>query len=117
MDSSDLGDTIFPDRNFMFNLPGSSSGGLQIIIAFMLGVLFSPWSYGLLYFLLFLLVYEIILIYFCRTHSEKWCIDVRIGVFAASILGFVIGRYLTGYRHPLDDDHRIGKSKKFSKMS
>lgn len=79
----------------------------QIFLAFCFGILLSPWSYGLFYFLIFLLVYEVYILLY--TNQNSWKMEIRLGVLAASIFGFIIGRILTGWNHPLDDDHRIHK--------
>lgn len=73
----------------------------QLIASFCLGVLFSPWSWGLQWFIAFLIVYEILAIYFTRCDSLYWKANIRIGVVAASLLGFILGRILVGYNNPL----------------
>lgn len=83
----------------------------QLLVAFCLGILFSPWSLGLLYFLIFLIIYEAYAFYATAGRAPSWKIEIRLGVMAASIFGFIIGRILTGWNHPLDDDHRIHKTR------
>jgi hypothetical protein len=71
---------------------------VEFLMSFMIGVLFSPWSRGLLYFLLFAIVLEIF--YYMK---EKWCPFHRVGLFFSALLGFILGRLLIGYHLPFDD--------------
>ncbi len=64
----------------------------QLILSFCLGILFAPFTYGFIYYLIFLILYEIILF----AMSKPWNYELRIGVFAFSLIGFIIGRYLVG---------------------
>lgn len=86
---------------------------VQLILAFTLGILLSPWSYGLLYFLLFLIAYEIVLVYMTEAQVPYWRIETRLGVIAASILGFIIGRVLVGFPdHGLTHKPKRNKQKR-----
>lgn len=76
----------------------------QQIIAFCLGVLFSPWSWGFIYYLAFLILYEIVTAYMTWCQPPYWCLSSRIGIVAASLLGFIVGRIIVGYEHPLKDE-------------
>jgi hypothetical protein len=73
----------------------------QLISSFCLGVLFSPWSWGLVYYIAFLLIYEILSAYYTWCQLPYWRLSTRLGVIAASLLGFILGRILVGYNNPL----------------
>ena len=75
----------------------------QLVSALCLGILFSPWSWGFLYFIGFLLLYEVITAYFTWCQAPYWNMMTRLGVIAASLLGFILGRILVGYNNPLVD--------------
>lgn len=83
----------------------SNNDFVQLIGAFCTGVLFSPWSWGLRWFVAFLIVYEVLAIYFTRCDSLYWKFSTRIGVVCASLLGFILGRILVGYDNPLVNEN------------
>jgi hypothetical protein len=66
----------------------------KYVIAFVGGFVFAPWSWGLVYFLIFLLLYEIFIYYLCRKYSQCWDKEVRLGIIVFSVLGFILGRIL-----------------------
>lgn len=72
----------------------------QILASFALGILFAPWSWGPLYFITFLIAYEIVCGYFTRGQAPYWRLEARVGILFASILGFIIGRTLVGHQDP-----------------
>ena len=67
---------------------------LQFGISFGIGVLFSPWSSGLFYLLVGILVYEIILALLLASYSYPYPAFTRAGVIASSLLGYLVGREL-----------------------
>jgi hypothetical protein len=69
----------------------------QILTAFLIGVLTSPWSWGIVFFLLFLLAMELLTLYQLGINSPFWRIEVRLAVIVASVLGFLFGRALVGF--------------------
>jgi hypothetical protein len=79
-----------PDSNFK----------VQCILGFCSGLIFSPWSYGFIFFLLFLIVWEVLYAYATKMHPSQWGIVERIIVIEIAILGWVIGRLLVGYTKP-----------------
>lgn len=89
----------------------------QIVAAFTLGIIFSPWSWGLLYFLLFIIGYELVAIYMTAAEEPYWRFETRIGVIAASILGFVIGRIIDGFPDPLQNMPKKKLPKKNDSLS
>lgn len=66
------------------------------------GLLFSTWSWGIVYVLLFLIAYEIGYYIYCRNYKEpgEYDLMIRIGIFAGAFMGFLIGRAITE-----TDDH------------
>ena len=67
----------------------------QVIVSFFWGLLFAPWTYGLL-FLIYFIVYQELLVYlFTRTKTNYYNIFIRTGVIYSYILGFIIGRTLS----------------------
>lgn len=87
-----------------------------LILSFCMGVLLSPWSWGFWWFLVFLIVYEIVWLVYCRwwrsetitfgallgLPSQKgWSMFARFGIVVASIAGFLVGRTFSHPTHPL----------------
>ncbi len=72
----------------------------QLIVSFCLGVLFSPWTFGPLFYIVFILVYEIICGYVYQFKSPFWNFSTRIGIIFSSLFGFLVGRILIGYDDP-----------------
>lgn len=70
--------------------------------AFFSGFLFSAWSWGILYVLSFLIIYEIGYYVYCSATKklDKYSILIRIGLVAGGLMGFLIGRGIIE-----DDDH------------
>lgn len=68
--------------------------------AFFSGFLFSSWSWGVVYIILFLIVYEIFYFMFCCYQKRNYNIMIRIGIVAGAFMGFLIGRNIIE-----DDDH------------
>lgn len=66
----------------------------QMIVSFAFGVLLSPLSFGLLWYLLFIFTYEIL--YFCTTHHEYWNFYTRAAVIITAIFGWIVGRSVRG---------------------
>lgn len=68
--------------------------------AFFLGILFSTWSWGIAYFFLFIIFWEIGVCWFYKYNGYHWDVSMRFGLAAGSLLGFLIGRCITE-----TDDH------------
>ena len=66
----------------------------QIVVAFSMGVIFSPWSLGFVFFLSFLILYEILLLSLCQNYGYQWNILQRLSVVTSSIIGFYLGRWI-----------------------
>lgn len=70
--------------------------------SFFSGVLFSSWSWGILYLISFLILYEIMYYVYCYSWGKLtgYDLQIRIGMVAGAMMGFLIGRCITE-----DDDH------------
>jgi hypothetical protein len=66
----------------------------QMIAGFALGLIFGPFSKGIAYFLLFILVYEIALFYYTQDVTPSWRMEARFAISVGSLLGWIIGRWL-----------------------
>ena len=65
---------------------------VQLVTAFTLGVILSPWSAGLKWFLAFIVIYELVLGYVVRFQMPYWRPLARAGIICASIFGWILGR-------------------------
>lgn len=70
--------------------------------SFFSGFLFSYWSWGILYLLLFLILWEVFYFgyYYAYKGLDMYCPIIRIGIVAGALMGFLIGRAITE-----NDDH------------
>lgn len=68
----------------------------QVIIAFVWGVALSPWSSGIFILIWSIILYE--LAYYIFTHGDPhfYNLSIRPAVISASVLGYIIGRTLSG---------------------
>lgn len=85
--------TLFPDW-FAEKLYGNEL--LLILSAFAIALTLASWSYGIIFFFAFLVTWEIIYYIAVRGTKPYWFLEVRLAIIAASILGWLIGRELTG---------------------
>lgn len=60
------------------------------------GILFSSLSWGIIFYFLFLLIYFIAYYQYTQYNNLPWHLDQQIGIFAASLFGFLIGREIIG---------------------
>lgn len=65
------------------------------------GILFSGISYGLLYVIVFLIIWEVLYFMYLDSNARRWEPIERITVILFAILGFLLGRLLHD-----DDDHQ-----------
>ena len=72
----------------------------QVVIAFAIGLIFAPWSWGLLYLLIFFILFEISYAFIHRDFSSDHVL-VRITVVAASFFGWLVGRLSVEDRTPI----------------
>lgn len=68
--------------------------------SFFSGFLFSHWTWGILYLLLFLIIWEIGYYIYCSAYRNDYDLMIRIGIVAGALMGFLIGRAITE-----NDDH------------
>ncbi len=70
--------------------------------SFFSGVLFSYWSWGILYLLAFLIIRELAYYLYCYAYKGLTYYDlmIRIGIVSGALMGFLIGRAITE-----NDDH------------
>ncbi len=71
----------------------------QYIVAFGIGMIFAPFSYGLIFYLFTLIMFELILFYYGR--SRSWNPRIRLTIVLFSFIGWITGRILTGFKYPL----------------
>lgn len=75
------------------SLKASSDWIPEAIVGFSSGLVFSPWSYGLVYYLLFIVSYELIYLYLYR-NNNIFNYSGRSIIIIFSLIGFIIGRML-----------------------
>lgn len=70
--------------------------------SFFSGFLFSTWSWGILYIISFLILYEIGYYVYCYSYKglDDYYFITRIGIVAGAFMGFLIGRAIIE-----EDDH------------
>ena len=79
--------------------------------AFTIGLLFSPWSKGFFFILIFAALYTMILAIGTNCCPKYWHPDERIGTIASGLLGWLVGRILIGDAYPLKEfRHRQSKN-------
>lgn len=77
---------------------------VQIIVGAVIGIILSPWSFGLILFLLYIILFEMFYMYYVGTFESFDYIFGRAGVICGSILGWIIGRVAVGYSNPLNNE-------------
>lgn len=82
-----------------FTLP-SFTYVAQIMIAFVYGIIFSPWSYGFWWMLLFLILYEIVIASVTRMRMPDWYAPGRLAIVLFSFFGWTLGRIVVEYQDP-----------------
>lgn len=65
----------------------------QFLLSFSFGVLFSPISWGILFFIAFIIVWEVMAFFL---YGDEWSAVNRAGVVACTLFGWIVGRTLTG---------------------
>ena len=73
--------------------------GYVFIAALISGILFSEISYGLVYVILFLLIWEFLYFAYLHANYKKWELIDRVLVILGAVLGFLLGRFM----HENDD--------------
>ena len=82
--------------------------------AFFSGFLFSTWSWGIVYLVLFLVIYEILYYGYCRCfgNMSNYSLMIRIGLVAGVFMGFLMGRVIT---NQADHDENIRQFSEYFK--
>jgi len=71
-----------------------------VLASFLAGLLFSAVSFGIVYLIIFLIIWEIFYFGYLDVNDRKWSLDDRVLVIFAALLGFLVGRFFHD-----DDDH------------
>ena len=69
--------------------------GYQVVTSFAFGLAFSPFSKGLMFYIIFVVVWELYLFIVHATFKSRYPFLKRIIIIIIGFLGFIIGRYLT----------------------
>jgi hypothetical protein len=67
---------------------------LQFSVGFFIGVSFGPISKGILWLIVWIIIYEIILLWGTRKLKEKYRTDARFLINIGSLIGWVVSRKL-----------------------
>ena len=68
----------------------------QLVVAFVFGILLSPWSSGIFFLVVFIIIYEWLLYVFTHGNPQYWSSFTRCAVICGSVLGYIVGRTLSG---------------------
>lgn len=60
--------------------------------SFFAGILFSPLSWGIVFYFLFLFIWSLAYWVYCKYTDSVWILAEQVGLFAASLFGFLLGR-------------------------
>ena len=72
---------------------------LSLFITFLCGIMFSPFSSGFIYNILFIICYEL---FFYMRNPEKIVFPQRVAIICVSLIGFMIGRIIFyPKKHPI----------------
>lgn len=66
----------------------------QVVIGFTMGLLLAPFSMGLMYFLFWTLIVEVMYAYYSEMKKPHWRWLARLAIFSAAFYGFILGRWL-----------------------
>jgi len=80
-----------------------------ILMSLIVGFLFAGISWGIIYVIIFLILWEIAYFAYLNCNNKKWDLEVRVTVILAAFLGFLLGTNL----HDKDDHYE--SCKKFKK--
>lgn len=68
----------------------------QMIVSFTLGLVFSPWGWGVFWLVAYSAAYEIIYYILVAGDRRYWQLETRIGALLSTFLGWVVGRTIVG---------------------
>jgi len=74
--------------------------GYTAISSMIIGILFSGVSFGLVYVIIFILLWEFLYFGYLDCNNKKYNVEDRIIIALSGIMGFLLGRFLHS-----DDDH------------
>ena len=86
----------------------------QIITAFSFSVVFAPISFGIVAFFAFAILWEFIL---AGYYKLKITIFPRIAVIIASLLGFILGRFIYGDKDPFSQAKNFSLKEEMKKYT
>lgn len=65
---------------------------IEYVIAFIIGLLLAPWSFGFIFFVLWLLFYEFLYSIYYRFSIKQYNYKQRLIIFFISIFAWYVGR-------------------------
>ena len=71
-----------------------------ILMALFTGLLFSGISWGIIYVIIFLILWELLYFGYLNANGKSWNLQIRLTIILAGILGYLFGSVLHD-----DDDH------------
>ena len=80
-----------------------------VLMGFMSGLLFSSTAWGIVYVIIFLIIWEILYFGYLDVNNCHWDFQLRLTVILAAILGYLTGRFFH-----FTDDH-LNHCKDFKK--
>lgn len=72
----------------------------QIVLSFGTGILFAPFSWGLFFIILFILIFEFIYAIIVREFTAEQIL-IRLAIISSYFLGFLVGRITIGDQQPI----------------
>lgn len=72
-----------------------------VLMGFFSGLLFSSISWGIIYVILFLILWEILYFGYLDANGKPWDMDYRVTVVMAALLGYLTGAFF----HDADDHY------------
>jgi hypothetical protein len=90
---------FFNNYNYMHN----------IIFSFAIGLVFSPFSSGLKYYIAFTLASVFLNAFVTRMTYPYWNIESTCASLAMGFMGFISGRTVLGFRNPIEGNEKIKK--------
>ena len=73
-----------------------------VLMSLIVGFLFAGISWGIIYIIIFLILWEIAYFAYLDCNNKIWNLETRVTVILAALLGFLLGANL----HEIDDHHK-----------
>lgn len=67
---------------------------LTLLTSFFFAMLFAPWSKGTFWLVIYIIGWELLILFLSRNRIGCWSLEIRVGVIFSSVLGFIVGRTL-----------------------